>query len=145
MSALNAYGNYVLQMKGVGSPNEWTSIAGIRSVNGLNTEVAFNDSTTFDDVGGYRTFNAGLRDPGTLDLELYFDPNEETYVALESAHDANPPTLEEFRILVLTGSEQKKREFSAYVARIGESAEVDGFLQSSVSLRVSGPVNRDAS
>jgi hypothetical protein len=145
MSATNAYGNVVLKRGNGASPEVFTAIAGIRSINGTKTEVAFNDSTTFDDTGGYRTFEPGLRDPGTLDLEIYFDPNAATYEALETDHDANPPTLATYRLEVLTGSQKKIRQFDAYVASISEAYEVDGFLQSSVSLRISGPIDRDFS
>lgn len=145
MSAVNAYGNYVLKKGNGASPEVFTAIAGIRSVNGIKTEVAFNDSTTFDDSGGYRTFEPGLRDPGTMELEIYFDPNDSTYEDLEADHDAQPPALGNYELELLTGSQKKVRAFSAYVASLGESAEVDGFLQSSVSLRISGPITRDAS
>lgn len=145
MSAINAYGNVVLKRGDLGaSPGLFVEIGGVRSIDGTKTEVAFNDSTTFDDTGGFRTFEPGLRDPGTMDLEIYFDPNAATYEALEADHDANPPTLADYRLEVLTGSEQKVREFSAYVASMSERYEVDGFLVSQVSLRISGPINRDA-
>lgn len=145
MSAINAYGNVVLKRAALGaSPAAHVAIAGVRSFNGIKTEVAFNDSTTFDDTGGYRTFEPGLRDPGTMDLEIYFDPNSTTYEQLEADHDANPPTLASYRLEILTGSLKKVREFDAYVASMGETFEVDGFLQSTVSLRISGTIDRDA-
>lgn len=145
MSAINAYGNVVLKRGAFGaSPALHTTIGKVRSISGPSTEVAFNDSTTFDDTGGYRTFEPGLRDPGTMELEIYFDPNNATYEALETDHDANPPTLASYRLEVLTGSLKKVRAFDAYVASIGERYEVDGFLVAQVSLRISGEIDRDA-
>jgi len=143
MSAKTAYGNFVLKRGVTGaSPAAHTAIAGIRSVNGVKSELAFNDSTTFDDTGGFRTYAAGLKDPGTLDLEIYFDPNAASYTALTTQHDAG--TLASFRVELLTGSLKVVREFEAYVASVGESFEVDGFFQASISLRISGAIDRDA-
>lgn len=144
MSAINVYGNIVLKRGNGASPEVFTAIAGIRSIDGPKTEVAFNDSTTLSSVGGYREFEPGLRDPGTMDLEIYFDPNATTYESLETDHDAQPPVLSNYQLVKLTGSEAKTVAFSAYVATIGEKFEVDGFMQASVSLRISGPIDRDA-
>ena len=142
MSGIEAYGNMTLSVSSGGTTPVWTVIGGIRTLNGTKTELSFNDSTTFDDSDGFRTFTPGLRDPGTCDIDLYFDPNAPTYDTLTDAHEANPPTKLTFKIELLTGSDMRTRTFDGYVASVGEKFEVDGFLESSISLRVTGPVVR---
>jgi hypothetical protein len=144
MSALEAYGNFVLEIGDSLTTPTWTPIAHIVSYDGPNTELSFNDSTDFSSLGRYREFTPGLKDPGTMDLTLHLHPNDGSYETLEAAHDAEPPELLPMRLKLLTGSDQKKRTFSAYVANIRERGQVDGFLEATVSLRVSGPIDRDA-
>lgn len=143
MSAINAYGNHVLKSGNGASPEVFTAIAGIRDADGTKTEAKYNDTSTFSTVGGYTDYTpAGLKDAGTIDLVIYFDPNDSTYEQLEADHDAQ--TLRNYRQELLTGSEKKTRAFAAYVASISERFEVNGVFEARVSLKLSGAIDRDA-
>lgn len=143
MSGIHAYGNHLLKMGDGASPEVFATIAGIRSVNGVKTEQTFQESTTFEDYAandGYQSYSPGPKNPGTVDLELYFDPNATTYEDLLDAHDNQ--TLINFKQELMNGSQKRTREYSAYVASVGEKFDVNGFLECSISLRVSGGVVR---
>jgi hypothetical protein len=137
-----AYGEFKLLRGNGASPEVFAVVAYIQSFDGPSTELAFLDATTFSSTGGYREQVPGLRDGGSFDITLLFDPNHSSYGYLEVDHDAEPPVQRTYKVELLTGSEKVTRTFEAYVASIRESGQVDGFLQAQVSLRITGPVTR---
>lgn len=138
-----AYGNIVLSIGDGASPEVFTTVAGVKSIDGPNTELAFIESTDFDSSGGFREYIAGLKDPGQLQMTLHFDPGSTGHISLLTKHDAG--TLHNFKLQLLSGSPGKKWSFAAYVASVGPRLEVDGLIEAQVTLRITGSINRSAS
>ena len=142
--AIAAYGNIRLKRGDGASTEAFTTIAGVKSVNGPNTQLSFLESTDFDSTGGFREFVAGLRDPGQGSFTLNFGPTDTGHTALLSDHDAG--TLRNFRLeFGPSGTPSDVWGFAAYIESIGPTAEVDGLLEAEATLRVSGVVNRAVS
>lgn len=137
-----AYGNWRLQVGNGASTETFTTLAGIKSFDGPNTELAFIETTDFDSTGGFREFAPTLKDPGTLDLTLNFEPDSVTHESMVTDHDAK--TLRNFKLRLKDAATDKIWSFAGYFASVGVRAEVDGLSECSVSIRISGAINRDA-
>lgn len=144
MAAMEAYGNIWLLRHDGGSPGNWVRIANVKSFNGPNAETSFNDSTDFDSVGGRREFRPGLIDPGSLDLTVNYKPGAQTWDVLREQQRQRKQHL--FRLVSCDADEgtRESEEFSAYVQSIGRSAEVDGFMEGTINLRITGDTNENA-
>lgn len=140
--AVEAYGNFVLQRARTDSPAVFDDIANIVSFNGVDTKLAFNETTNFSSTGRYRTFKPSLRDPGTMQLTLHFDPEDNSFDLLQSDHDAEPPVLSSYRIEWLQVSPAITETFDAYVESISKKGQFDGLLEVEVTLRISGEITR---
>lgn len=139
---MRAYGNIGLYRKTTDSPVAWTKIANVKSFDGPNTQLAFQETTDFDSVGGFREYEATLKDPGQLQMTLNFDPADLTHEGLEDLHDGG--LSDTYQLRFGTGSTQRKSQFDAYVESLGTAAEVDGLIEMKVTLRITGNIDRDA-
>ena len=71
--------NTLLQLGDGGSPENFTTIAEVRSIAGPTLSNDILDVTNHDSQGGVREFKAGLTDPGDLTFDLNFQPAEPTH------------------------------------------------------------------
>lgn len=145
MAAMESYGNLGLLRHDGGSPGNWVRIANVKSYSGPDMETAFNDSTDFDSVGGDREFRPSLRDPGNMELGLNYKPGAATFEALQAQQDNRQK--HKFRLVICDADEGTRiaYEFDAFVQRTGHNfGEVDGFMECSVGLRITGRVNRNS-
>jgi hypothetical protein len=144
MAAMESYGNIWLLRHDGGSPGNWVRIANVKSFNGPNMETGFNDSTDFDSVGGRREYRPSLTDPGTLDMTVNYKPGAQTWDVLRAQQRAK--ARHSFRLVACDADEgtREAEEFEAFVQNIGRSAEVDGFMEGNISLRITGDTDEDA-
>lgn len=139
--AIRAYGNIRLQ-RGAGSPLVYATIAGVKSIDGPNTQLAFLETTDFDSSGGFREYVGGLKDPGQISMTLNFDADSTGHQDLLADHDN--ATLRDFRLQFgPSGSPNQIWGFQAFVESVGPRAEVDGIIEATATLRVTGSINRN--
>ena len=132
-----------MAIRGSGTTVEFTPAGGEKVVVGRLSKVGEIapqaeeiDVTTLDSEGGYREYIQGRRDAGTIELSGYLDSGNAGQAALRTAFDDGKAGA--FAILFADGS---KATFSAFVKRyaIG-AAQVDGAVEFSATLRISGAV-----
>lgn len=80
----------------VGSSGDWVAIAQINSITGPSMTRETIDTTALDTEGGYRTFIAGFRNPGTLSLLMNF--TRAGYEALKD--DFESDEVQNYRIII---------------------------------------------
>lgn len=117
-----------------------TRVGRLTSVSELACEAEEIDITALDSHGGYREYLQGFRDCGTLELEGFHDAEDEGQAALRSVFDGTDAAVFETAF-----SDGAKAVFSGFVKKwaIG-SAETDGAIGFSASVRVSGAVTYTA-
>jgi len=77
MAALETFG-LKLYLGGSGSPTVYTQIAGVTSIGGLfSFDRSIIDTSVISNT--VKEFLAGQLDPGSVDFELLFDPQEATH------------------------------------------------------------------
>lgn len=63
-----------------GSPENFTAVANVKSITWNGRDAAEIDFTHLGSTGGYKEFQTGLKDPGSVGMVLHFDPNNPTHV-----------------------------------------------------------------
>lgn len=121
------------------SSGEWESIAQVKSINGPGMSRGTSDTTTLDTVGGYKTFVAAFRDPGTISLTMNF--TRTTYEQMkDDFEDDNAQNYE----IVLPDDETTTLEFEGLVTELPLAVPTDGVITADVTIKVSGAVTLDS-
>lgn len=106
----------------------------------FSSELNMEDTSSFGNANEQTT--PTLRKHG-LKIKTFFDITDTNgQKALEDAHYANPPTLLNMSFSPLNGAANTNFAFSAYVAKLGTTAEVDGVVEREVELAITGTVTR---
>ncbi len=127
---------------GSGSPNSYTQVAGITAIGQL---FGFDRSIidTSDIAAEVKTFLAGQLDPGTLDFEFKFDPEEAT-------HDEDTGLMFTMTqrglfswVLLIpkstaSGSVDTYMYFQAVTVNLSPAGAQDDIIRASCSLKISG-------
>jgi predicted secreted protein len=125
-----------VQMSDVVSPLAFTAIAEIVSAAGPSISAEEIDVTTLDSTGGFKESISGLKDGGTLELELLFTKNAQQ-VAIRTAVENG--TLKTFLITWPT-SPNTTAQFNGTPLTWGQNAEANSPLNASVSVKISGAI-----
>lgn len=121
-----------LQLGSTASPQTFTDMAAITGVTGLNSGSATEiDITDFDSV--VREFTRGLRDGGTVNVTLKFDPDNATHQTLWDLNRAG--TTRQWRVL-LNNSSASYFEFNAFINNLPVDFAIDSIVMGSMGLRV---------
>lgn len=127
---------------GSGSPNAYTQVVGVTNIGQL---FGFDRSIidTSDIAAEVKTFLAGQLDPGTLDFEFKFDPEEST-------HDEDSGLMFTMRqrglfswVLLIpkstaSGSVDTYMYFQAVTVALSPAGAQDDIIRASCSLKISG-------
>lgn len=128
----------VVSIEKAASPNEYDPIPGISSISGLGGGEANDiDVTDFDSTG--KEYLIGLKDEGTLQLELNYDPDNAVHTRLETLQDAQ--TSATFKITLAAGT-NKVFTFDAFVKQMNKNLQADDAVRATVQLRITGSVSK---
>lgn len=138
MAAMESIGNLGLFYRDFASPAVWHKVKNLKSIQGPGAETAFNDATDFDSPGGRREFRPGLIDPGSLEMTANYKPGDASAAFLKQAQtDRKLVTFQLITHDADTG-DREVEQFTAYVQTKSRSAEVDGFMEMTLGLRITG-------
>lgn len=140
--AIEAIGNFQLKRGNGASPEVFSVLAGIKSFDGPATELSFIETTDFDSTDRTREYRPGLKDVSAINMTLNFEPDSAGHEQMVDDHDES--TLVNWKLRLVDGATDKIWSFAAYIGAISPKAEVDGVWEAQVTLRVTGPINRDA-
>lgn len=115
----------------------FTDIAQVRSITGPSIAKASIDSTHLKSPNGWRENVAGLKDGGEVTFELLFDPAETSHQEILDLLDEDQAT--NFKI-IWSDDASTEWPFAATLQSASPTAELDGLLLMSVTLKVSGEI-----
>lgn len=119
----------------------WTDIAHIRDMSGPGVSGDTTDVTTHDSDSAFREFLKTVIDPGELSFDLVYDPEDtEGQGKLEAESVAR--TFDDYRIVYNTTG-AKTWQFKACVTQFEPSNPVEGEISASVSMKLSGIIDKN--
>lgn len=113
----------------------YTTIGEINSITGPTMSRDTIDTTALDTEGGYRTFIAGFRNPGTLTLNMNF--TQTTYGLMKADFETNAPRY--YRI-TLPDTEATQLEFQGLVTELPLTIPTDDKVTANVTIQITGQV-----
>lgn len=117
----------------------YDTVAFIRNITGPGMSRTTIDSTALDTVGGYMTFLAGLRDPGSIVLNMMFD--RASYDTMKT--DFEDDALQSYEI-VLPDDDTTTLEFTGLVTELPLTIPADDVITVDVTIKISGQVNLES-
>lgn len=116
----------------------YSNIAFVRDVSGPNLSLDTIEVTHHASTGGWREFIAGLLDGGEVSLDLFIDLSQATQAnSTGLLSELTGRSVEGFKI---TWPDASNATFNALVTNWDPGAVVDGALQGSVTLKITGAV-----
>jgi predicted secreted protein len=64
---------------GDGSPVSYAAIANVTSIAFTGRSAEEVDFTHLESIGGFREFRQGFKDPGSINVEFHFSPDEDSH------------------------------------------------------------------
>ena len=135
-SAFNAQGTTIAREGN--TPGTYVSLAEIRSFSGPGGTAAIIDATTLGSDGKEKVM--GLKDEGTLSLEMNFVPGDTGQQALLS--DRSLQIVKNFKI-TFSNATNATATFAAYVTGFTVAGGVDALTTATVTLEITGAVTWD--
>lgn len=114
-----------------------TEVGGLTSIGGIEKSSETLDTTTLATDGGYRTFIGGFKDGGEVALGGYYEGDEGQSALDEAFEDGEVRDFE----IVFPASLGKKWAFQGVVTNVGTSVDLDGLIEFSATIKVSGKPN----
>lgn len=126
----------LFKMGNAASPEVFNTIAELKSHDGPSGSATVIDASTTESTAKEKLM--GLPDEGQFSISLNFDPTDTNgQVAMILARKAR--TLKNFQ-LAFPNSPSTVVAFSAYVMSFSLGGAVDGLIEGSATLEISGPV-----
>ena len=134
-----------LEISDGASPETWTAIANVKSIDGPNDTTEIIDATHLGSSGGYREKRPHLQDGGTVSAEVSFDPSHATHdEATGILYIKRNKLLRKYRIN-WSGAVDKDgaavpygEEFNGYVTNTSRSTPMDDLVGMSFEITVTG-------
>jgi len=135
MAAKKAIGT-LLKVGDGASPEVFTTIAGLSSIEGPTFSAAEIDVTSHDTTGGFRERITGLKDAGTITGTLFFDAALTQHQNLLADFNAN--TQRNYRLELATFSPAKYFAFAGSISEFSFTFDVDGAQQANFTVQING-------
>jgi predicted secreted protein len=135
VAEFSAFGTILKRGDG-GGPEVFATVGQVRSFGGPTLSLDTIDVTSHDSAGGWREFIASLLDAGEVTLEIIWDPDMTTHVGLRT--DMTSKIRRNFQ-LIFPDATATQWDFPAYVTGMSPTAEVDGALVATITLKSGTP------
>lgn len=133
--------NTLLQFGNGASPESWTTIANVSSINGPTISVNVVDITSHSNADAFRRKRGTLIDPGEITFELFFDPSEDTHSAATGVlGDLLNRVSQHFRLNYPAPVSGFYIIFTGQITNFSLSHPVDGVVSANVTITISGPI-----
>lgn len=127
-----------LKLAGTASPVTYTSMANVTSISGLGGQKGDIEITNFDSLA--KEFLTGLEDPGQVQVEINYSPDDTTQDELWALKDSG--ALRTWRIQLSGASPAPYFAFTATVQQFQVNFQTDDVVRATVTLRVSGAITK---
>jgi len=117
-------------------PETFNDVPQIKSISGLGSGQSQEiDVTDFDSTG--KEFVQGLKDEGSVSIDMVYDPNDTQQTRLETIRSNQETT--NFKI-VLSDTNNTNFEFAGFITSFEKTLEEDDVMRASVSIRITGAI-----
>jgi len=124
------------QVSDGGDPEAFNDVPQIKSISGLGSGQSQEiDVTDFDSTG--KEFVQGLKDEGSVSIDMVYDPNDTQQTRLETIRSNQETT--NFKI-VLSDTNNTNFEFAGFITSFEKTLEEDDVMRASVSIRITGAI-----
>ncbi len=120
-------------------PGAWENIAQITNIAAAGISVDMLEDTSLDNIDRYKTFVAGMIDPGEVTLSLNFTRDEYEQMKADAENQSN----QNYEI-VLSDVDNTSFEFEAHVSSLSFTLEPNGIITSECVMQVSGKTNLES-
>ena len=131
MAGIDAFGT-TLEIDDGTTGDAYDAYGEITSIDILDASVDDYDVTTHSSPDQWREFIGGLKDGGSLSVELNFDP------ALHGALLELLGVTRNFKITLPADADSAEVTFTGYLNSMSSAAPHDGLLEAEVGIKVSG-------
>lgn len=118
-----------------GSPSSFAGIGNVTGFSGPGGSAAVIDVTNLDSVAHEKRM--GLPDEGQFTIDINYDPDLASHVALRAARAARTRT--EFRITLTDTAPATTISFYGYVLGFQITGAVDDVVKASLTIEIDGP------
>ena len=121
-----------------------TVFTSIGSVTGYSLDGAGrSEIDTTDNASTSKEFAFGLKDNGTLSIELNYDPDGAGLAIAEASYASDTPYF--FQVVYANGATSgTKKAFQGYVVNISDSSSVDDKVSGTIEVKLSGDITKTA-
>lgn len=118
---------------GTATPQTWTSIANVKSFNGMDGSAAVIEVSNLQSAAKEKRM--GLQDEGQFSITLDLDPADAGQLAMLAARTAQ--ALKQFKLTLPTAN---TATFTGFCKKVTAQGGVDAVLGRSVDIEITGPV-----
>jgi hypothetical protein len=126
--------NTMLKVATDTSPTNFQLVGEIGDISHGGETVEFAEFTHQQSTGGYREYKPTFKNGGEYTFKFNWTTDAQQ-LALKTAYDAS-----DLLYFQITYPNSKTHTFTGYVSNIGTAAPMNGALQRSITLRVSGAI-----
>ncbi len=120
----------------------WTRIGCVESWDLATSDRAEIDTTCLLDTS--KTFKFGLKDNGTLSVELMFSIDGPGQVLLEESYASSEPYHFQIEYSDNAGVSGSIKTFEGFVTNMSESGAKDDIIKQSINIKISGDIQLNA-
>lgn len=124
------------QVSDGGDPETFSDVPGVVSITGLGSGSAAEIDTT-DLSSLAKEYVQGLKDEGSITIELIYDPSDPAHSRLEALRDTQQTT--NFKVIA-SDAISTEFMFQGFVQSLPKDFSADDVLRSSATIRITGPI-----
>ena len=139
--ARTGFGALIQKGTGIGSPQDYVTILGIKSISGPSITRDTHDTTVMTSPGGWREFIGGLKDGGEVSFTANWLPRDESQTDLASEFDKDScESRSDWRIVVpaCPGEPEVYLEFAGILTGQNIEIPMDDLMGFEGTIKVSG-------
>lgn len=139
--ARTGFGALIQKGTGIGSPQDYVTVLGIKSISGPSITRDTHDTTVMTSPGGWREFIGGLKDGGEVSFTANWLPRDESQTDLASEFDKDScESRSDWRIVVpaCPGEPEVYLEFQGILTGQNIEIPMDDLMGFDGTIKVSG-------
>lgn len=139
--ARTGFGALIQKGTGAGSPQDYVTVLGIKSISGPSITRDTHDTTVMTSPGGWREFIGGLKDGGEVSFTANWLPRDESQTDLSAEFDKDScESRSDWRIVVpaCPGEPEVYLEFAGILTGQNIEIPMDDLMGFEGTIKVSG-------
>lgn len=136
MAGKDGFGTQFQRGNGATPTEVFTTIANVTNIGGPERTRETIDMTAHDSPDGYMEFVGGLKDGGTVSLDINYDPTESTHDLDDDFEDVDPRN---YQIVILPGTpDEHTWAFAGILTQLSDEFPYDDKMGRTMEVKISG-------